>query len=99
MDTVILLARDVAASQLLRQQRRVEADPPLPPEVVVAPMNLAHLLGLSAREVLKRGPLNVVRKTSKTQHTRHSFVVSSHSALLLIDVCRSTAGPGTREDF
>ena len=35
----------------------------------------------------------------KTQHTRHNFVASSSSALLLTDMCRSTVGPGTREDF
>ena len=35
----------------------------------------------------------------KTQHTRHSFVASSSSALLLTDTCRSTVGPGTREDY
>ena len=35
----------------------------------------------------------------KTQHTRHSFVASSSSALLSTDTCRSTVGPGTREDY
>ena len=35
----------------------------------------------------------------KTQHIRHSFVASSSSALLLTDTCRSTVGPGTREDY